>query len=53
MQSYELDISSSDPESYIIYDMDENGQTTRYEVTDIKPTQDKYIVLTRKEDSKI
>lgn len=48
MKSYEIDISSSEPEAYIVYDMNENGQMSRYQVTSIAPTQDRYIVLTPK-----
>ena len=47
---YEVDISSNDTQSVVLYDSGENGEIGTYAITDIRPTQDRYIVLSRKDD---
>lgn len=45
--SYEVDISSTDKQAFVYYDMHEDGSTNDYLLTRITPDMNKYIVLER------
>jgi len=46
-KQYEVDISSDEPAMRVHYEMDENGNSSRKIRTDIKPDENKFIILRR------